>query len=297
MTPAPNLTSKPFHALANDDDKDTPGATTWLPPLLPASVPRTPAQRAHVAHFQQATPTRLVFDNVASPSRPSTTPKPSPPPLPRLSVTPSPIAHRTRSHLSPPRHSSLAALIQYHIPTAKTTWSQHTLASHFGRLCQALALSKHESTEVACLCARLTSLDEGHSLVVLDKETGKLLKHCQLCQDPRYKEVWDQSYSNEFGRLCKSIGTGDKAGGKQVAVTNTFHLIHYSDTPHHKHKEIIYTKVVCEIREGKDNKNCTRITVGGNLIFYPGDAVTNTALLEIIKLMINSVTCANEYDS
>jgi hypothetical protein len=48
-------------------------------------------------------------------------------------------------------------------------------------------------------------------------------------------------------------------------------------------------KVVCEIREGKDDKNCNRITIGGNSIFYPGDAGTNTALLELIKLMLNSV--------
>jgi len=47
--------------------------------------------------------------------------------------------------------------------------------------------------------------------------------------------------------------------------------------------------VVCEIRKGKDDENCTRITVGGNLIRYPGDAGTNTASLELIKLMLNSV--------
>jgi hypothetical protein len=98
------------------------------------------------------------------------------------------------------------------------------LASQFVGLCQALALSKPESTEFACLCARLTSLDEGHSLAVLGKESGQLLKHCQLRQDPRYKEVWDQFYSNELGQLCQGIGTGDKAGGKRVAGTNTFHL-------------------------------------------------------------------------
>ncbi len=55
------------------------------------------------------------------------------------------------------------------------------------------------------------------------------------------------------------------------------------------HKEIIYRKVVCEIWEGKDDKNFTRITVGGNLIFYPGNVGTNTASLELIKLMLNSV--------
>jgi hypothetical protein len=156
-TPAPHLTNNPFHALANDDDDDAPSATTWLPPPLPTSVPRTPAQRACVAPFQQATPMRLVFDNVAFPSEPNTTPEASPPPPPRVSVTPSPIAHCTRLHLAPLRHSSLAALVQYHIPTTKITRSQHTLASQFAGLCQALALSKPESTEFACLCTRLTS--------------------------------------------------------------------------------------------------------------------------------------------
>jgi hypothetical protein len=82
---------------------------------------------------------------------------------------------------------------------------------------------------------------------------------------------------------------GDKAGGKRVAGRDTFHLTRYSDIPHHKHKEIIYMKVVCEIQEGKDDKICTRITVGGNLIFYPSNAGTNTALLELIKLILNSV--------
>jgi hypothetical protein len=45
-TPAPNPTNNPFYALENDDDDNTPGATTWLPPPLPASVPQKPAQWA-----------------------------------------------------------------------------------------------------------------------------------------------------------------------------------------------------------------------------------------------------------
>ncbi len=57
--------------------------------------------------------------------------------------------------------------------------------------------------------------------------------------------------TNEIGLLCQWIGTGDKAGSNQIAGTNTFHLIPYLDIPHHKCKEIIYTKVVCEIQEGK----------------------------------------------
>ncbi len=244
MAPAPNLTNNPFHALANDDDEDEPSAKTWVPPPLPTSVPRTPAPRACVAPYLQATPMRLVFDNVASPSGPNTTLQPSPSQLPRVLATPIPIAHRTRSCLAPPHHNSLVALVQYHIPMAKTTWSPHTVAAQFAGLCQALALLEPESTEVACLWARLTSLDEGHSLTVLGKESGQLLEHCQVQQDPSYEEVWDWLCSNELGWLCQGIGTGDKAGG---------HLNRYSDIPHYKQKEIIYTKVVCEIQEGKDD--------------------------------------------
>jgi hypothetical protein len=201
-TPAPDLTNNPFHVLANDVDEDAPSATTWAPPLLPASVPRTPALWAPVAPLLQATPTRLVFDDVASPSGYNTTPQLSSLPLLRVLASPSPISHHTRLHLAQVHHSSLAALIQYHILMAKTTQLPHTLTSQFSSLCQALKHSEPESTEFVCLCARLTSLSKGHSLSVLYKESSRLLKHHQLQQNPGYKEIWDQSYSNELWQLC-----------------------------------------------------------------------------------------------
>ncbi len=163
------------------------------------------------------------------------------------------------------------------------------MLNHFASLCKTLALSKPEVIEFAGLCESLTILNNGDALAVLNRDTGKLLEHRQLCKDPRYKTVWDRSYANELWRLCQGVGTGDKAGSKRVAGTNTFHLIAYANIPHQKQKQITYMKVVCEVREGKVDKNRTRITVGGNLICYPGDAGTNTALLELIKLMLNSV--------
>jgi hypothetical protein len=72
------------------------------------------------------------------------------------------------------------ALVQYHIPTAKMTQPQNTLAFKFAGLCQALALSEPELKEFACLCARLSTLNKGHSLAVLDKKSSQLLKHHQL---------------------------------------------------------------------------------------------------------------------
>jgi hypothetical protein len=47
--------------------------------------------------------------------------------------------------------------------------------------------------------------------------------------------------------------------------------------------------VVCEVRPEKDDPDRTRITISGNRICYPGNVGTNTALLELVKLLLNSV--------
>ena len=47
--------------------------------------------------------------------------------------------------------------------------------------------------------------------------------------------------------------------------------------------------MVCDVREGKEEKNRIRLTVGVNIINYPGDVGTTTACLLIVKLLVNSV--------
>jgi hypothetical protein len=53
--------------------------------------------------------------------------------------------------------------------------------------------------------------------------------------------------------------------------------------------------VVCEVCPEKYDPNCTRITIGGNSICYPGDVGTNMASLEFVKLMLNSVLSRKGY--
>jgi hypothetical protein len=47
--------------------------------------------------------------------------------------------------------------------------------------------------------------------------------------------------------------------------------------------------VVCEVQPEKDNLDCTCITIDGNRICYQGNVSTNTASLELVKLLLNSV--------
>ncbi len=197
---------------------------------------RPPAPALRPSRFLEATPTQLIFEAAPTP----TPQQPLLPPLLRVSPSPSarpqhiPVAHQTQACLAAPQLSSLVELVQYHVPTAKTTRPQATGSNHFASLCKALALSKPEAIEFAGLCESLTILNDSDALVVLNRDTGKLLEHRQLLKDPCYKTVWDCSYANKLGRLFQGVGTGDKAGGKQVAGTNTFHLIAYADIPHQK---------------------------------------------------------------
>ncbi len=55
--------------------------------------------------------------------------------------------------------------------------------------------------------------------------------------------------------------------------------------PANHHKVITYLKVVCKVH----GANHTCITIGSNKIAYPGDVGTPTGLIELVKLLINSV--------
>jgi hypothetical protein len=52
--------------------------------------------------------------------------------------------------------------------------------------------------------------------------------------------------------------------------------------------------VVCEVRPDKDDPDRTRITIGGNHICFPGNVGTRMALLELVKLLLNSVLSRKE---
>ena len=66
-------------------------------------------------------------------------------------------------------------------------------------------------------------------------------------------------------------------------------FINENEIPNNHQRGVTYGRTVCDVREGKSEKNRTRLTVGGNIINYPGDVGTTTACLPIVKLLVNSV--------
>ena len=40
---------------------------------------------------------------------------------------------------------------------------------------------------------------------VLNEEKDKLMEYCHLISNPKYRELWKNSYGNELGRLAQGI--------------------------------------------------------------------------------------------
>ena len=51
----------------------------------------------------------------------------------------------------------------------------------------------------------------------------------------------------------------------------------------------MYARIACTIRDMKEDKHQTQITVGSNNIKYAGDVSTPTAHLETTKMLFNSL--------
>ena len=117
---------------------------------------------------------------------------------------------------------------------------------------------------------------------VMDGATGELLEYRHLIKRPKYKAEWNYSYGNEVGRLAQGMKG-------RVEGTNTIFFIHKHEIPKDRRKDCTYGKINCNVRPQKEEKNRTRLTIGGDRINYEGDCGTATADLLTTKLLLNSV--------
>jgi hypothetical protein len=73
----------------------------------------------------------------------------------------------------------------------------------------------------------------------------------------------------------------DEAHYKRLYNTNTIRFICRSDIP--KGRKVTYGSFVVDIKDHKEEKERTRLTVGGGQIEYPGKKSTRTAGLTTAK--------------
>jgi hypothetical protein len=120
---------------------------------------------------------------------------------------------------------------------------------------------------------------------VIDSATGESLKYRQLIKRDDYRITWTRSFANELGRLAQGVGD-------RIVGTNTIVFIPQSAVP--VGRTVTYGRIVVDIRPQKDEPERTRLTVGGNLIDYPGDVSTKTAGLTTANILFNSVVSTKD---
>ena len=100
--------------------------------------------------------------------------------------------------------------------------------------------------------------------LVLDTDTGRMLEYIHLRREPKYKDKWNISAANEFGRFAQGVGS-------RLKGTDTIHFVHKREFPQDRFKDTTYRKFVCDVRPTKVEPNGTELTVGVDRINYPDD--------------------------
>jgi hypothetical protein len=113
--------------------------------------------------------------------------------------------------------------------------------------------------------------------------TGKEMEYTALMKDHQLQSLWTRGFGNECGRLFQGI--------LDIACTDTCFFIKLSNIP--KYRKITYSKIVCDYKPHKKEKECVRLTVGGNRLDYSGNVSTSTADITTFKILIN-ITLSTE---
>ena len=117
---------------------------------------------------------------------------------------------------------------------------------------------------------------------VLYAEKCELTEYRHLMKNPKYRQLYGQSYGKELGRLSKGIPG-------QVKVTNKIFFIDKANLPVNCWKDVNYGRIVVSYLPEKDDPYRTRLTVGGDWVNYPVNFDTTTVDLLTVKLLLNSI--------
>ena len=107
------------------------------------------------------------------------------------------------------------------------------------------------------------------------------MEYRHLVKSLKHRVPWTTSFSNELGRLAQCVGD-------RIKGTNTIYFIDYALIPKNRRSDITYGRKVVDYCSHKTEPNRTRLTVGGNLIIYPGNVSNPTADTTTAKIGINS---------
>ncbi len=95
--------------------------------------------------------------------------------------------------------------------------------------------------------------------------------------------MWAKSTANEFGQLTQGLKDD------REKETSTIKFTHKDKVPEDRKKDVMYKSFSCDFKPNKEEKEHTRLTVGGDRINYPDDCSTPTADMILFKILVSSL--------
>ena len=114
---------------------------------------------------------------------------------------------------------------------------------------------------------------------VMDPKTVKIMEYQHLIKTHQ-RAIWLGSFDNKIGRISKGVVTRMTSGTKTIVFIPCDKVS--------KRRMVTYRNIVVSILPQKDENHRTRLTVGGNLINYPGNVSTPTYVTSTAKMLFNS---------
>ena len=96
--------------------------------------------------------------------------------------------------------------------------------------------------------------------LIHDKETNMYLNYWQLLRHPNFTAAWNKLAANEFGRLAQGLKN------RHVKGTDTIKFIQKDQVPIKRIKDVMYGIFSCDFKPNNEEKECTRLTAGGDKI-------------------------------
>jgi hypothetical protein len=116
--------------------------------------------------------------------------------------------------------------------------------------------------------------------------TGETISsYKKLMNDPATAKVWQTAFGNFLGGMAQGDNKTGQKGTNAMLVMTREDIAH----AHAAGKFFMNTNPVVDYRPQKEDPYSIRITAGGNLVTYEGNASVQTADLDTAKMHWNSV--------
>ena len=112
-----------------------------------------------------------------------------------------------------------------------------------------------------------------------------ITQYNKLAKDPATRDVWQQAFGKEFGRMAQGDNKTIQKGKKCIFVMNHDKIAQMRT----KGKKLTYLRVVVDFLPQKSDPNRVIITAGGNISKYAWKLTTRTAELTTANMLWNSV--------